>query len=190
MGRQCRLSDITKNYLSTFYCILDNMIQGMQTAVLTDSISHNFIVQMIPHHQAAIEMSKNILKYTTNLTLQKIASNIVSEQTKSIKNMQEVLSICSEKKNTQQDLCLFQRKMEQIMQRMFSNMQSACTSNRVNCNFMWEMIPHHKGAIAMSNNTLLYEICPELKSILQAIIVSQGCGISQMQNLLQCMQCC
>lgn len=56
-----QFSDVTKQYLCCFYEILDNMIEEMTNAKLTNSISHNFIVQMIPHHQAAIKMSQNIL---------------------------------------------------------------------------------------------------------------------------------
>lgn len=62
MEKSSRLSNVTKNYLSAFNCILDEMIQRMTEAEQSDSISHNFIVQMIPHHRAAIEMSENILK--------------------------------------------------------------------------------------------------------------------------------
>ncbi len=189
MNTSCRLSNVTKNYLSRFHCILDEMIQGMTTAKLTDSISHNFIVQMIPHHRAAIEMSDNILRYTTNIPLQDIAASIVSEQTKSIANMEEVLNCCSKMDSPEQDLCLYQRKTEQIMQRMFSKMEYARSTNQINCNFMWEMIPHHMGAVEMSQNTLQYDICPELKPILEAIITSQQKGISQMRNLLQCLGC-
>ena len=47
-----QFSDVTKQYLCCFYEILDNMIEEMTSAKLTNSISHNFIVQMIPHHQA------------------------------------------------------------------------------------------------------------------------------------------
>lgn len=83
MQQRIEFANITKEYLDTFYCILDKMIQGMTEAELSDSISYNFIVQMIPHHRAAIEMSHNILNYTTNLSVQKIATNIISEQTKS-----------------------------------------------------------------------------------------------------------
>ncbi len=57
MYREKRLSNVTENYLSEFYCILDRMIESITEAELTDSISHNFIVQMIPHHRAAIGMS-------------------------------------------------------------------------------------------------------------------------------------
>lgn len=37
-------SDVTKKYLVRFYEILDEMIEGMNGAELTDSLSHNFIV--------------------------------------------------------------------------------------------------------------------------------------------------
>lgn len=47
------------------------------------------------------------------------------------------------------------------------------------------MIPHHEGAIAMAKTTLQYDICPELKAILDAIVTSQTRGVQQMQNLLQ-----
>ncbi len=59
MNTQYQLSDVAKNYLSAYHCILDEMIKGMSMAPLTDSISENFIIQMIPHHMAAIEMSQH-----------------------------------------------------------------------------------------------------------------------------------
>lgn len=184
---QCRLSNVTKNYLSRFHDILDAMIQGMTGAELTDSISHNFIVQMIPHHRAAIEMSENILKYTTDIPLQEIAENIISEQTKSIENMRRIERECGQCMNPERDVCLYQRRVSQIMRTMFDGMECACTSNNVDANFMREMIPHHRGAIEMSKNALQYDICEGLDPILNAIITSQQQGIVQMQRLLRCM---
>ena len=189
MHRECRLSDVTKAYLSRFHCILDEMIEGMTTAELTNSISHNFIVQMIPHHQAAIEMSENILKYTTLVPLQQIAQGIITEQTKSIRNMREIKSECSECVNPKRDVCLYQRRVDQIMQTMFNGMENAVATNNINANFMREMIPHHRGAIEMSKNALQYDICPGLRPILNAIITSQQKGIMQMQQLLKCINC-
>lgn len=80
----CKISNVAKKYLEDFYIILEKMEKGMIDVKLTDSISNNFIMQMILHHRAAIEISSNILKYTTNIELQNIALNIISEQTKSI----------------------------------------------------------------------------------------------------------
>ena len=179
-------SNVTKCYLARFYEILDEMIQGMTGAALTDSISQNFIVQMIPHHQAAIEMSRNLLQYTTFVPLQNIACRIIQEQTKSIEDMEAVLEQCSAQENTEQELCLYRRRLHQITQTMFSAMENARATNNINANFMREMIPHHRGAIQMSENALRFPICPELVPILQAIIVSQRAGIREMSRLLGC----
>lgn len=118
MNETCYLSNVTKEYLNTFYCILEKMIEGMTQAKLCDSISHNFIVQMIPHHKAAIEMSKNILRYTTDIPLQQIATQIIVEQTKSIENMEQILDCCKKCSNSGQDLNLYRRSVNKIMFRI------------------------------------------------------------------------
>lgn len=189
MASTSKLSDVAKNYLCRFYEILDEMIEGISEAELTDSLSHNFIVQMIPHHCAAIKMSDNILQYTTFIPLQNIAKNIIVSQTKSIENMQAILPCCSQCLNSVQDICLYKKGFRTITQTMYSAMQNACADNNINADFMREMIPHHKGAIQMSKNALQYPICPELEPILRAIITSQENGVREMEWLLRC-ACC
>ena len=186
MNHPKRFSEVTKAYLCRFYEILEEMIAGMTDVPLTDSLSHNFIVQMIPHHRAAIEMSRNLLQYTTFVPLQDIALSIIDEQTKSIENMQEILDCCRELENSQQDLCLYQKSFGQITQTMFAQMQNACSTNDINGNFIREMIPHHEGAIRMSENILRYPVCPQLDPILQAIIQSQKKGVREMKRMLCC----
>ncbi len=185
----CPLSDVAKTYLDVFSCILETMIKEMTEAALSDSVSHNFIVQMIPHHRAAIEMSNNILNYTTDLAVQNIATQIIKEQTQSIEDMQNMLPRCECMKNTREALCLYNRQMNRIMQAMFSAMGAACATNRLNINFLREMIPHHRGAVEMSRLTLQYPVCPELTPILESIIAEQERGIMQMQHLLFCGTC-
>ncbi len=189
MSKQCELSTATKNYLAEFHCILNRMVSGMTSAELNNSISHNFIVQMIPHHQAAIEMSENILKYTNNPELKNIASGIITEQKKSIENMCSIECICEKPENSEKALNSYEHNMRNIMYKMFCRMENANENNRVNCNFMYEMIPHHIGAVEMSELTLKYDICKQLKPILYAIIRSQKEGIEEMRNLLKCIDC-
>ncbi len=189
MNKHCKQNQAARIYLNTFCKILNDMICGMTNAPLTDSISHNFIVQMIPHHEAAIRMSQNVLKYTTDTTLCNIATDIITEQTKSIENMLAIKQCCSNVTNTRQDLCRYQSKMDRIMRNMFSKMNNACATNRIDCDFIWEMIPHHEGAVEMSETTLRAGICPELKPILEAIISSQTKGIAQMQHLQYSLNC-
>lgn len=178
-----------KVYIENYRHILEKMIQGMTDAEVTDSISHNFIVRMIPHHEAAIEMSKNILKYIDYIPLQDIAVRIVAEQTKSIENMRAVLEKCSELKNSSENLKSYARRNEIIFKEMFCQMKRAYSDNRLSCDFMREMIPHHRGAVRMAKNALRFNICPELKPILQKIIASQEKGIKEMQKLLTVLQC-
>lgn len=190
MDRNCQLSHVTKAYLDHYYDILNTMICDMTSVLLTNSISDNFIKQMIPHHLAAIKMSKNILQYTTNLQLQSIATNIISEQTKSISNMLAIQCECRMLINSDDDLYLYMNHFNKIAATMFSEMRSAAITNDINANFMREMIPHHEGAVRMSNNVLMFNICPALKPILYAIITSQCKGIKQMQQLLSQLDNC
>ena len=48
MGNENYVSD----YLGLYYAIVNEMAVGMTDATISDSISHNFIVQMIPHKDA------------------------------------------------------------------------------------------------------------------------------------------
>lgn len=187
MDKSCVLSSVTKDYLTAFHCILDEMIRDMTGAELTGSISQRFIAQMIPHHRAAIEMSRNILKYTTCVPLQEIAEGIVEEQTRSIASMEKALCPCSQQANCERDVELYQRQVDRILQTMFASMGNAPACNDINADFMREMIPHHCGAVGLSENALRCDICPELKPILEAIITSQKRGIRQMRQLLRCM---
>lgn len=181
----CPLSNVAQKYLAEYQHILNQMIQGMTSVKLTNSISNNFIIQMIPHHRAAIRMSLNILKYTTCIPLEKIAEQIVAEQTKSISNMRAIQCTCSRCSNSGQELYSYQQQMNQVIERMFRKMSQAPATNQLDANFMREMIPHHRGAVKMSKTTLQYKICPELKPVLDAIIDSQERGICQMEELLK-----
>lgn len=183
------LQGAAEAYLCRFDEILDTMIAGMTRAQLTDSISHNFIVQMIPHHRAAIRMSEALLDYSKFTPLRRIAQGIVTEQTRSIAQMEAALDCCAQMANTGQALCQYQARFDRVTQVMFARMRDACADGDLNGDFMRQMIPHHEGAIRMSKNALQYPICPELKPILEAIITSQERGVAEMKGLLACLGC-
>lgn len=192
-------------YLTCFDKILQDMIRGMTRPRPRGSISGLFIRQMIPHHEAAIRMSENLLKYTdipvqkpgcncnaltpyekeVVIPLNKIARNIIEEQTKSIDNMKEAFFCCSEHENNRQDMRRYMNTFYAITRTMFTEMRRAPRTERIPCDFMREMIPHHEGAIKMSENALRFPICPQLIPILDAIIISQKEGVRQMKKLLE-----
>ena len=94
MDERNELSRLSQKYLTRYREITENMICKMNGADFTDSISQNFINQMIPHHEAAIEMSQNLLRYTTNLPLQNLADKIISGQSRDVEKMKPMLKKC------------------------------------------------------------------------------------------------
>lgn len=184
-----KLSINTDKYLCDFKSILVEMIKNMTDIKPTESISGDFIAAKIPHHLAAIEMSENLLKYTINCPLQNIALNIIASQRKSIENMLASESKCRQTLNCQNELSYYRFNNDEILNIMFRRMKTACSDNCIDANFMREMIPHHQGAIQMSENALKFNICPELKPILEAIIASQKRGVKKMKRLLAEISC-
>ncbi|MCI8349450.1 MAG: DUF305 domain-containing protein [Firmicutes bacterium] len=189
MSKSIVLNCRVKGYMATYACILKDMICGMIEAECDDSISGNFIRQMIPHHVAAIEMSENLLKYTDNEKLACIAQNIIAEKTESIRDMRRALCCCCNSINSCRDLCEYKCRINCIIKEMFEEMKCAYIDNSIECNFIRTMIPHHKGAIRMAKTALCYCICDELKPILESIIDSQEKGIAEMECIAECLNC-
>lgn len=183
-----KLSDNTKQYVDNYFQIIDDMSKNMEQVAATDSISQMFIQQMIPHHEAAVLMSQNILNFTTDTDIEALAKNIIDEQSKHINQMQNMLEACSACKNCERDVALYQRTFMQILQNMMNAMNNTPVGNHLNVAFLSEMIPHHEGAIQMSKNVLQFEICPQLKELSEKTIVSQTTQLQQMKKLLRMKQ--
>ena len=169
---KCTFSTVTQKYLDSYAGILDTMTGTMNCAKENDSISYNFIVKMIPHHQAAIRISEELLRYTTCIALQNIATEIVVTQTKETEEMRKMLCGCAGYRNDGQSLCGYRRQYGIIVTNMFSRMRSAC--------------PDNEGGIAMCRNAMRFSICPQLRAILKEAVKAQVKGIEEMKKLLQC----
>lgn len=184
MSDRCQLSNNTEAYTAQYEKILSEMIENMSSVCFTDSISGAFINQMIPHHCAAIAMSENLLRYTVNIPLQNMALNIISSQKKSIASMSAICPKCRCLPNTGGELDSYWKNYECITHHMFREMKTACTDNCIDANFIREMMPHHQGAVSMSQNALNYSLCPALVPLLKEIIVSQKKEILEMWKML------
>lgn len=172
-----------KQYLQMFDEILCEMADKMLSAKVTNSITINFIECMIPHHQAAIYMCENLLKYTNYKPLEGIARNIITTQTRGIEQMKEIARTTSGYCNSQSDIECYILKYLDITRNMICRMKNSERSTNINCNFVSEMIPHHEGAIAMCNNLLQYRIDPRLKRVAESIIREQSEGVRQLKEV-------
>ena len=189
MANTYLLSDPSKRYLCCYYQILDEMIQGITTAKLTRSLSHNFIVQMIPHHQAAVRMCRNLLQYSDDGAVRRLAQRITDQQTQGLQAMEGLLPDCGQPANPQMDLRLCHRRTELILRELFSQMGSAPEGNRLDLVFLRQMIPHHLGAARMAQNTLRYQVATGLAPVMRSTIDTHCKEVRQMRALLRRMGC-
>ncbi len=184
MDRQNYFSNVTNAYLYQYYEILDKMVHKMTGIEAESSISGYFISQILPHHEAAVEMARNILQYTTHIKVQDIAETILSTQTKNIADLQAIRPACETPINTRQEIYLYQKSNQRIIRTMFYEMQNAQESNNINADFLRELIPHHTGAVRMAENALRFHICPQLAPVLHTITHSQTSGMRTIQQIL------
>lgn len=86
---ECPKSEETTRYITAFEEILNNMANKMLLPNTSNSITVNFIEDMIPHHEGAIAMSKNVLRYPIDPRLEKMTKPIVQEQSRRIRQLKE-----------------------------------------------------------------------------------------------------
>lgn len=82
----------SQNYIKDYDEIKSTMFKEMESVPLTGSSDETFLRQMIYHHEGAIAMSKNILKYTKNAKLKALAENIVTTQSQGVDEMKNLLN--------------------------------------------------------------------------------------------------
>ncbi len=180
---KCQEMVKTKKYLFRYEEILDQMANEMLSQNITNNITIDFIECMIPHHQAAIYMCENLLKYTRYQALQEIAKNIIKNQTKGIEQMREIRNTTSGFINSQRDVQCYIEKYLEITKSMILRMKNSQRCMNINLNFINEMIPHHEGAIQMCKNLLQYCIDPRLKEVAMSIIKEQSEGVKQLKEI-------
>lgn len=72
--------------------IMDAMHREMMNVTLGNEDQVNFLKQMIPHHQGAIDMSESILKYSKDRRIVNIAKGIITEQRNEIAIMKHLIA--------------------------------------------------------------------------------------------------
>lgn len=189
MNRNEQMNCRTKEYMQNACCILKEMLCGMCAAEMDDSISGNFIRQMIPHHRAAIEMSENLLKYTDNEDLARLAQNIVAEQTAGIDCLRKVQRCCRNVTNCCTDLCEYKCRVNRIIKTMMQDIDCAYIDNSIECNFIRQMLPQQRAGLMMAKTAMCYCICDELKPVLNSIINATEKAIGEMKCISDCLDC-
>ncbi len=79
-----------KTYENDYLCIAKDMVNKMKNSLRIQNINLDFTSQMIPHHEGAIKMCKNLIKYPVDPRLILIANSIIKEQTEGIEKLKKI----------------------------------------------------------------------------------------------------
>jgi len=189
MSVHAALDPNESKYIENYESIMHEMQEEMKKAPNTGDPSLDFLYEMIPHHEAAVSMSENLLDYGTNPEVRKLATTITREQLSGIKQMKGLLDQLKSNpqvdKNKERD---YLKAYEAIYKKMMDKMEKTEPTGNIDRDFLEEMIPHHEGAIAMAANVLNYTSNKELQKIANQIIANQSKQVKQMKKLLEAME--
>lgn len=132
-----------------------------------------FIVNMIPHHQEAVDTAKIIVAQSTNSELKQLAQNIIDAQTKEISMMQWWLKDWYPNSTLKSN---YQNMMPEL---------EALTGSALDSSFLQWMIMHHMWAIHMAQSVMGVNHRPETMELANNIITTQQQEISMMRNMLE-----
>ena len=184
MANTYLLSDEAKRYLCCYYQILDGMIQGVSAARLTQSISHNYIVQLLPQHRSAVRLCRNLLEVSNDGSLRRLAQRIAARETEAAEHLEAELPNADQLTSPQMDLRLFQRRSELIFREMYAQMGAVPEGNQVDVLFLRQMIPLRQGGVRAARTALRYEVSEGLAPLLRVAVDAQSREARQLRAML------
>ena len=184
MANTYLLSDEAKRYLCCYYQILDGMIQGVSAARLTQSISHNYIVQSIPRHRAAVRLCRNLLEVSNDGAVRRLAQRVAAREAEAVEALEAELPSAGQLTSPQMDLRLFQRRSDLISREMYTQMGAVPEGSQVDVLFLRQLTPHRQGGICAAQTALRYEVSTGLAPLLRSAIDTQSREVWQMRAML------
>jgi len=146
-----------------------------------------FIDSMIPHHEGAVVMAREVLQKSKRPELKKLAQDIIKAQEKEINQMKQWRTVWYPKAPSTpvawhapmgHSMAMSQDQMKAMRMDMDLGPADAEFDKR----FIAAMIPHHEGAVVMANDVLQKSKRPEVLQLAKNIIASQQAEIDQMQQ--------
>lgn len=149
--------------------------------MMNQNIDQHFIVQMIPHHEGAIEMAKLALQKSKNPELLSLANTIISAQEKEITDMKSWYGDWYGGIPPQGGMGMMH------MDGMTGDLTvlGSLSGTSFDQEFIRQMIPHHEMAIMMAEMLRAGTTRPEMKQLAENIISSQSSEIQTMRGWLQ-----
>ncbi len=165
--------------------VMLRMHMSMMQAGSNGDPNIDFAQQMIPLHQAAIDMVRVLKLYALkDNDIRNLSTVILAVQAAEITQMIGWLGNYQSSTNTQQNKTAYEAVSIIIMGQMYEAMINADQIGDPSYDFMSMMVPHHQGAIDMAAAYLEVSDGPQLANLAQRIITAQQQEIDMMQHWL------
>lgn len=165
-----RISDVSEKYILKFENILSNLKDEIKNLNYSESISQNYIIQIEPVVFAAAQLSQNILKYTTAISIEDIArdTSVVSKRVLKNDNLQRVCK----KSNSDAENKNYLKRSNVILNEMLKKMSASLKTNNINQNYISEISPIIGAVSNLSKLARKYDICDNTLELANRIIKS------------------
>ena len=149
------------------------MMNGMDHGMMMVGSEKEFITEMIPHHQEAVDTAKEVLaRGATTPEIKTLVQNIITAQEKEIADM----------KAWYQTWYGTAYQPSGNYKPMMRDLESL-SGQAIDKAFLEDMVMHHMGAIMMAQSVQQYIEHEEVQTLSEAIISSQSAEIKLMQQL-------
>ena len=171
-------------YLREQDTIISDMLENMRVKE-SGSAELDFLISMIPHYEASVELSKSyLLLGGKNKKLKELAREIIDEQLEEIEDMRELI------KEFQNPGITGSEKEKEYL-KMYNKMLSAhqqisdetAASSNVEEAYIEGMVIHHQMAADMAETILKYSSNREICDIAEDIFEMQKEEITQMEEI-------
>lgn len=170
---------------NVFLKMMDTMMMAMDAVPLDASPEGNFLRQMIPHHEGAIEMAKYEIANGKDPQMLQLAKSILAEQQGEIVEMQALLRLYPLTANKQPS-AEYKTAMSATMDTMMATTptDSLLASKSIDCTFALVMLPHHQAAVDMAAALLRFNPQGQVANYALRIISDQQIEIEQMETYI------
>ena len=152
-------------------------------SMMSQNIDQHFIVQMIPHHEGAIEMAQVALERSKRPEILSLAQGIIEAQTREINDMKAWYQSWFGGVPPQGDFGMCAMRMGSMTGD--TNVLTSVSAQEFDREFMEQMIPHHEMAIMMAGMLAATTDRAEMKQLADNIVTSQSREIEMMQSWLK-----
>ena len=178
-----KLSDNSKEFLNTYYSIIDQAKNDIINIPMGTNLSSVLIDQLIILFQSAIKMSENILNYTTDADVEDFAKNLIANYTQTIKDLQGIKQKCENIDCNEIDIKLYSRKALSVFNTLINNLNGTLASNNLNSIYLNAIHSHTKALIELFTMSLPLQMCDELKDYLTTHLQSLSELLNNLKSL-------